>query len=269
MRLRSSCVVGVLFTVAVLLCRCSSPAAAPEGAGGWIPLIHGDTLDGWYTFLARHGKNSDPNHVFTVNQGVVHLFKDSSDKAPMPFGYIATEKEYSDYHLRLEYRWGVKKFAPRVNAPRDAGVLFHFAGVDAVWPQCVECQVMEGSTGDIFTVGTTATCTVDPETRESDPQFTEPAEGGVVHTQGNRGVTRIKARRDCEREGWNAVEVVVRGASAVYIINGEINNRCTDIRRPDPASPQRLIPLTKGRILLQAEGAEIFYRNIEMKPLHK
>ena len=59
----------------------------------------------------------------------------------------------------------------------------------------------------------------------------------------------------------------MHGPNAVYIVNGTVNNRCTNIRRPDPNNPQRLIPLAKGRILLQAEGAEVFYRKIEIKLL--
>ncbi len=71
--------------------------------------------------------------------------------------------------------------------------------------------------------------------------------------------------------GEVVIDGIVNGdllaAAGSIIINGEINNRGTNIRRPDPTNPQRLIPLTKGRILLQAEGAEISYRKIEIKPL--
>ena len=51
----------------------------------------------------------------------------------MPFGYVATEKEYSHFHLRLEYKWGTKVCS--ANAKRDAGILYHLAGDDKVWPQ--------------------------------------------------------------------------------------------------------------------------------------
>lgn len=258
---------GAVLAAAVVLCHDSSLGQPPERDRPWVSLTRGDTLDGWYTFLAGQGKNKDPDRVFTMHQGIIHVFKDTPDGATMPFGYIATEKEYSDYQLRLEFKWGVKKFAPRANAPRDAGVLYHFAGLDRVWPQTVECQIMETNTGDIFTVGTTVTSTINPLGQRSEAQFMERAEGGVAHTQGNRGITRIRASRDCEREGWNTVEIIVRGDSAVHIINGTVNNRCDDIRQPDPDDPQRLLPLKKGKILLQAEGAEIFYRNIAIRPL--
>jgi hypothetical protein len=39
------------------------------------------------------------------------------------------------------------------------------------------------------------------------------------------------------------------------------------IRRPDPADPSRMIPLKSGWILLEAEGSEIWFRDIRIKPL--
>jgi hypothetical protein len=42
----------------------------------------------------------------------------------------------------------------------------------------------------------------------------------------------------------------------------------SNIKTPDPANPAQMISVQKGKILLQAEGAEVFYRNIEMQPLH-
>src|SRR5262249_53695327 len=45
----------------------------------------------------------------------------------------------------------------------------------------------------------------------------------------------------------------------------KVNNRCTDIRQLNDDG--QWVPLTAGRLLFQAEGAEIFYRNIEIKPV--
>ena len=39
------------------------------------------------------------------------------------------------------------------------------------------------------------------------------------------------------------------------------------VMQPDPNDPNKLIPLNAGRIAFQAEGVEVFYRNIEIKPL--
>jgi hypothetical protein len=58
----------------------------------------------------------------------------------------------------------------------------------------------------------------------------------------------------------------VRGDTATYIVNGFVNMRVTDLKRWDAAT-ETWLPLDHGRIALQAEYAELFYRNIRIRPL--
>lgn len=262
--------------VAILCCHGNILANATGKDEGWTPLVRGNSLDGWRVVVAGQVTNGDPSHIFTAEDGVIHTFKETPDGAQMPFAGIITEKEYSRFHLRLEYKWGTKKFAPRCGSPRDAGILYHVVGAERIWPQSVECQIQENDTGDVYAVSATVTTTIDPKTKDDidpvsklrSPCFREASEGGVPLTHGSVDhVARVRRSRCLEHDGWNTVEVIVRGDNAVYMVNGQVNNRCTNICRPDPNNPQRMIPLTKGKILLQAEGAEVFYRNIEIKLL--
>lgn len=270
-----SLVTAVMASVSLMSATVSS-AAAPAKAGEWTPLLQGDKLDGWYILIAGKEKNVDPDRVFSVKDGVVHAYKDASDGAKMPFGAIITEKEYTHYHLRLEFKWGTKKFAPRATWPRDSGIIYHVVGPERIWPQGVECQIQEHDVGDIYAVYSTVTATIDPKTKDdvdplsklSSPVFMEAGDGGVPLVQGSvDNVGRVRRSQDWEREGWNMVEVAVQGDRATHIVNGKVNNRCTSLCRPDPNNPQQMLPLTKGKILLQAEGAEVFFRNIEIKLL--
>jgi hypothetical protein len=248
------------------LVGCSGSKSAPSSKSrdGWTPLLKVDTLDGWYTYLQDKGVNQDPDGIFTIRDGVLHIYKNAQDGSKMPFGYIATPTEYANYRLRLEYKWGEKKFAPRADQPRDSGLLYHFVGADKVWPLSVECQIMEGDTGTIYIVGTTVTSTVDPATKA----YKDAAQGGVELTQsGSPKIKKVLRSQNVETPGWNTVEVIIRNDGAVHIINGTVVNQCTRICQPDPKNSDTLIPLTKGKILLQAEGAEVFYRNVEIKPL--
>jgi len=273
-------VLCVTIALASLLVSNQGLAAEPEKAGEWTPLLRGDSFDGWYVLVAGRAKNVDPDRIFTVKDGVVHAFADAPEGKQMPFAGLFTEKEFSRFHLRLEFKWGTKRFAPRQNSPRDAGILFHITQPDRIWPQSVECQIQEHDVGDIYAVYSTVTTTIDPKTKDAmdatydkmgSPMFMEAADGGVSITQSAEGspygVGRVRRSKDLEREGWNTVDVIVEGDQAVYLVNGKVNNRCTKMRRPDPADPKRTIPMTQGRILLQAEGAEILYRNIEIKDL--
>ena len=113
----------------------TSPRTAGKSAGTagpsderWVPLFNGRDLDGWSTFLQKHGKNSDPDHVIAIEDRTIHLYKDAATGSHVVMGYIATEKEYGNYHLRLQYRWGTKKFEPRLKLKRDAGLYYHISG---------------------------------------------------------------------------------------------------------------------------------------------
>src|ERR1051325_1059434 len=158
-------------------------------------------------------------------------------------------------------------------------------GNDTVWPNGVECQVQEEDVGDIFTVNTRVTATVDPATTNlvpftttnaagvistntrSQPKFLPAEKGGVPFQQGlATNIRRVVRSKMLEHDGWNKVEVIVHGDDAVHIVNGETNNHAGEMRRWVNGAWQ---PLTKGKIIFQLEGAEVFYRNIEIKELNR
>src|SRR5688500_12689366 len=82
------------------------------------PIFNGSNLDGWTKFLKLQGEDKDPQKVFTVENGAIHV-------TGQDFGYIATKKSYKNFHLSLEFKWGEKKFPPRENQKRDAGICFN------------------------------------------------------------------------------------------------------------------------------------------------
>ena len=140
-----------------LFCLPPNSNAARSADDEVIHLFNGKDLTNFYTWLgppARgekpYGKNNDPEKVFTVHDGMVHV----SGKV---FGGFITEKEYENYHLVTEFKWGEKTWAPREKAARDSGILLHSVGPDGaaggLWMESIECQMIEGGTGDIILVG--------------------------------------------------------------------------------------------------------------------
>jgi hypothetical protein len=251
----------VALTCASHQARPRETAARSSEEGPWEPLFNGRDLGGWYVFVGDK-KGEDPQKIVQVHDGLIHMYKDAKAEEPAPFGYLATEREFENYDLRFEYRWGTKKFGDRVRAPRDAGLIYHFVGEDKIWPRGIECQVQEQDTGDIFTVWTRVSSTVAPKTQT----YRSAEEGGIPITVGSaRDIARIQRSHMLEIGGWNKVEVRVRSGGATHIVNGEVNNRWTNLLQPDPSNPERYVPLNKGKILLQAEGAEISYRSIEIR----
>lgn len=239
--------------------------AADDLTGAATPLFNGRDLEGWEVIVGDQGVVAKQD-IFQVTDGVLHAYKDAAAGSEQPFGYLLSAAEYGDFRLSLEYMWGDKKFAPRAEADtvRDAGVCYHVRGPFVIWPTSVECQIQEGDTGDVWAIHTQVTSTV-----HSDIMNYWPAEnGGVEVTKGDdpKGYRRFLRSYCYEQPGWNRIELIVRGDSATYVINGHVANRVTRLKFWDEATASWL-PLTKGKILLQAEGAEVFYRNVTIAPL--
>jgi hypothetical protein len=250
-------------------------AAKPTVTAGqskehWVRLFNGQNLDGWYTFLQKHGKNSDPDRVIAIEDGAIHLYKDAVDGSHVVMGYIGTDKEYGNYHLRLQYRWGTKKFEPRYKLKRDAGLYYHILGPDAVWPRSLQFQIEQTNVGDLIALyGLTVDTWIDPKTRSAAMSTYQSAEqGGEPRVLGGRGVAYQKhLAGEFEVDGWNTAEVIARANTTVHLLNGHVVNQGKNVRLVDPEKPGEIRLITRGRIALEIEAAEIYFRNVELQNL--
>ncbi len=201
---------------------------------GFTPLFNGKDFKGWYSFVEGYGKNNDPLKVFTVEpNGIIHV---SGEK----FGYLCTQKEFRNFHISLEFKWGEKKWEPRLSAPRDSGLLYDIPmdSTDKVWPCGIECQIQEGDVGDLWMISN-ATIVVD----------------GVRSKPGD--FVQAKKKKDAEKGHgeWNTVEAIVKDGHCQHFVNGVLVIEGFDAS------------ILKGRLLIQSEGAEIYFRNIRIKEL--
>ena len=239
-------------------------AVSPLRAGeDWTKLLNGKDFAGWETYLHKPlgqtepiGVNKDPNQVFTMlPDGVLRISGET-------FGVLSTLQDYENYHLRLEFKWGEKRWPPRHDKKRDSGILYHAhggLGSHGPWSKSLECQIQEGDCGDFYTLQTTATFTV--KTDDKSWKTFDPS--GSLHDHANGPVTK-SANHEKPNGEWNLIEVICQGDSATHIVNGQIVNRLTNARMREGDSGA---PLTRGRIQLQSEGAEVFYRNVEIRSL--
>jgi hypothetical protein len=233
-------------------------AQAPADA---IQLFNGKDLTNFYTFLQKQGRNNDPDKVFTVADGMIRV-------SGKEFGYFATEKDYENYVLTVEYKWGTETHAPRKDKARDSGLCFHLVGPDKVWPRSHEFQIIEGGTGDIILIDG-ASVDFDPklEPRFADKKMRSDDGKRIVRGRINwekraadwKDVVGFRGPVDLEKPlgEWNTLVLTADGATYSYEVNGTFVVRCTGAQ---PA---------KGRILLQSEGAELFFRKIELRPIRK
>src|SRR5262245_20285083 len=235
--MRYSLVILVLLFFGRAVPALAEDAREAKPVAGWTPLFDGKSFAGWYTQINKQPKGADPEKYFQVEDGAIHVYKDQPAGIDVPNGYLATEKEYSNFRLRMEYKWGDKKFKPRMTSKRDAGLLYHVRQPDSVWPRCVECQIQEGDVGDCFTVrGVQVESSVEvvpvqtPGGVKKLPRY--KAEGGEVQRLGDSGIVRIVKSSTNERDGWNKIELVVRGShESEHIVNGETVFRAKDLKQ--------------------------------------
>jgi len=254
-------IAAICTAVFVIVSTCLVIAGEPS-ASGKIQLFSGRDLAGWTVWVGDKDQPGTPP-FFTVTNGMIQTYPAARAGSVQPFAGLVTTNSFSRYVLSLEYQWGEDKFAPRADSVRDAGVLFHVHGPEQIWPSSVECQIQEGDTGDIWAVNTQVTSLVQPTVRN----YT-PAPGGKAETRGDKpkGFARFHRAYCHEVPGWNHLELTVDGDHATYRVNGHVVNEAMNMKRWD-AEAKEWRPLTSGRILLQAEGAEVFYRNVQLTPL--
>jgi hypothetical protein len=220
------------------------------------------------------GLNNDPLNVFTIEmvdgQPVLHVSGEI-------FGGFSTKKEFGNYHLKAEYKWGEKKHQPRLNAKRDNGILFHGKAPHgqfwSVWYRAPEFQVQEGDTGDLYTlagVGADVRSSLKDTTNKRlgwayDP--TAPlrpyASTGTPETH----LSHMKGNFEKPNSEWNTIELYCVNDKATYVVNGKVVMVLENIRTVLPGTAAT--PLTNGFIQFQSEGAECYYRNIQITKLDK
>ena len=239
MRARAS--LGLL----ALAAGCRLPGRAPAP----VVLFDGRDLSAFDTFVRGHALNEDPDHVFRVEDGTIHV-------SGTEFGYVVTKRSYRQYRLTAEFRWGEGTFGTRAGKARDSGILYHVQGPDKIWPRSVELQIQEGATGDFWMTDGGAVTGRDG-TRVVGP----PGRALTIPRLGKGPWKDVAGYRDPAGEverprgEWNVVELVVRGDTVRHYVNGRLVNEGT---QPFPS---------EGKILFQSEGAELFFRNIRLYPL--
>ena len=213
------------------------------------------------------GLNNDPLNVFsTVEIDGETVLKISGQI----YGAVSTKNEYENYHLRMMYKWGPGRYAPRADKPRDSGILYHCQDPQGAfwncWMQSQEFQVQNGDSGDYYTIAGTgmdirARKIVKPDAKY-DIYVYDP-KGEYKHFKSGAD-GRCRKNTDYENpDVWNQLDLVCIGDKSYHIVNGKVAmvlERSVVYNEDDIATP-----LTKGKIQLQSEGAEVYYKDIEIR----
>lgn len=266
-----------------------------SGAGAqseWTSLWNGKDLDGWTTWMRQPDRSSnvpglkrdadgryiepigsgrDPLNVFTVARAVDgHPAIRISGEV---FGELRTTRSFKDYHLKLQFKWGEKKWRPRDGAEtrRDSGLLYHVhapPGAEGrTWARSIELQIQEHDVGDLYAVGSAIAVRAKARPKTVPMLYDyDPAGEWTFFSQSQGASGRCIKQPDNERATgeWNTVELIALGEDAIHIVNGTVVMRLHGPTRIDSALPASV---TSGPLILQSEGAEVFYRDIQIRPI--
>ncbi len=266
-------------SAAAILLGKTTPAteSVPRAPGPPVRLFNGTNLLGWSSWLVDT-RRADPRGVFGVTNGMIRISGEG-------LGYLATEEDFSDYQLAVEFKWGDRNWTwgDRVGRARDSGVFLHSLGPDGnshdgrgAFRAAIECQIMQGATGDFLLIRGTnfdgtllaprVTVSARAQRDEDGWPFCDFAGERVTLERWGRVNWFAKARpwrdelhfrgpHDLEKADgeWNRLLISCEADRIEVRLNGVKVNEARDV------SPRR------GRILLQCEGSEIFFRAIELR----
>lgn len=209
---------------------------------GFKPLFNGKDLTFWTTFLSA--KDAKPEDTWSVKDGVLVC-------VGKPAGYVITKEEFANYTLKLQWRF------PVGSKGGNSGVLLHVQPPEKIWPKSVEAQLQTGRAGDFWLID--AKLDIDPARRDPNVgrhfiRIGESWSKDEGKDAKGRDKMKLNAKSFEKPIGeWNQYEIVCTGGDVTLKVNGVLVNEGKNGE------------LSKGRIALQSEGAEIHYRNIEIR----
>ncbi|HLL43280.1 MAG TPA: DUF1080 domain-containing protein [Segetibacter sp.] len=245
----------------------------------WTSLFNKYDLAGWDTYLGPDldstgkmitdkpvGLNNDPNHVFTiVKENGENIIRISGEE----WGGISTKNEYENYHLQLKFKWGNLTWGQKKNKKKDSGLLYHAVGPHGAdygaWMRSQEFQIEEGNCGEYW--GVAGGMQDIPAIQNSDSDYVYNPAGKIYTFSANSPAGRhCRKATDAEKKSgeWNTLDLYCHRDTSVHVINGKVMMILYNSRQMENG---QAMPLTKGKLQIQSEGAEVFYKDIKIQQI--
>ncbi|MGI4750387.1 MAG: 3-keto-disaccharide hydrolase [Janthinobacterium lividum] len=188
------------------------------------------------------------------------------------YGCIYTKQDFENYDLKLKVKWGNKKWVPRLNEPMDSGILYNSQGKPGVdywhsWMLSQEFQVSQHETGnsmgDYWCIANSqADVRIDYSPKKDSLKF-DP-KGELITTGSGKNFVQASGNYESPQGQWNELELISFGGKSLHIVNGHVVMALSNSSYKD--GDQRK-PLTHGKIQLQSEAAELFYKDIMIQQI--
>jgi hypothetical protein len=259
--LLSIAILAAIFAASPAVARAEEDKPAAEG---WISLFNGKDLEGWTVKIKGYDLGDNFGETFRVEDGVLKVSYDQYEKFDNKFGHIFYKDKFSNYRLRVEYRFVGQQCPGGPGwATRNNGLMLHSQSPQSMtkdqdFPVSIEVQLLGGlgrgerPTANLCTPGTHVVM-----------------DGQLI----TRHCTNSKSQT-YHGDQWVTVEVEVRGSESFkHFVNGEEVMSYQQPQLDDgDSNARRLIKdgnklLHEGYIALQAESHPTEFRKIELLPL--
>ena len=273
----------LILIIPLLSCKQQEKSESVE----WRSIWNEQDFEGWHSYLGTpFNQTADslgrPIEAFGVDHDPIEVFKIVDiDGGPairisgVAWGMIYTEEEFANYHLKLKVKWGEDMHPPREKGPRDSGLLYHGFGEPGsayFWMGSQELQIQQGDMGDYWPVGDVE---IDIPSVPFDDQYYIYKPGAALRTyyfadlteeslQDSLAKRRVFKALDAEKEHgkWNDLELICWGDSSIHIVNNKVVMRLYNSR-----TMKQKKKLDSGKIILQSEGAEVYYKDLYIRPI--
>lgn len=284
--------ISKLLTLLFILTVVSSCASKSQSDDEWDVLLDRD-LSKWNMYLSYEMKNGyngsipvDANGDTIRPIGYDNNYKDvftviEDNGEPVlrisgeVYGCVFTKEDYRNYHLRLKMKWGEKKWEPRLDKALDSGILYHSQGECGAdywrtWMTSHEFQLIEtsdeGSSGDYWCIGQTR---VDVRAQKDSVKMVFDNNASIVGIGAgmpNGYYCAAKGTIEKPKGEWNDIELICYEGKSLHVVNGKVVMALSNLRYVDNDVEK---PLDEGKIQLQSEAGEVFYKEIEISKIDK
>ena len=230
----------------------------------WIQLFNGKDLTGWKPKITGHELGDNFADTFRVEDGILKVAYDGYEKFDGKFGHLFYEEPFSNYVLRVEYRFVGKQVPGGPGwALRNSGIMLHGQSPESMtkdqnFPVSIEVQLLGGSGQG--TRPTANVCTPDTHIVMDGKLVTR-------HCNSSRSKTY-------HGDQWVTVEVEVHGNRLIkHVIDGRTVLQYTQPQLDEKdADARKLIKdgnriLHGGTISLQSESHPVEFQKVELRRL--
>ncbi len=259
----------------IVLSACSSKPKNQDGnqksaeqavSENWVQLFNGKDLNDWQIKFKGSELGENYNNTFRVEDGLLRVSYDNWDEWNGKFGHIFYKGEFSNYRLRVEYRFvGNQAKGGPGWAFRNNGIMIHGQPAETMeleqdFPTSVEVQLLGGVEGK----GERSTCNV------CTPGTNIVMDGNLIeqHCINSKSETYTGDQwvtAEVEVHGGKVIRHYVNGKEVMHYEQAQLDPRDQYYDKLLPADGNKI--LSKGTISLQAESHPTDFRKIELLEL--